>query len=84
MTSTCTMGVDSALVCCLVWSSFLFFSSFPSFYYFNRKYRSVTKVAFTLGQNTPRKMVVFKMKKTIFNYQVAKSTLRNTLCVNAP
>ena len=34
----------------------------------------VLKVAFTLGQNMPRKMVVFKMKKTFFIYQIAKST----------
>ena len=32
------------------------------------------KVAFTLGQNTPRKMVVFQMKKIFFIYQIAKST----------
>ena len=33
----------------------------------------ITKVAFTLGQNTPCKMVVYLMKKNIF-YQIAKST----------
>ena len=32
------------------------------------------KVAFTLGQNTPRKMVVFLMKKIFFINQIAKST----------
>ena len=32
------------------------------------------KVAFTLGQNTPRKMVVFLMKKRFFINQIAKST----------
>ena len=35
---------------------------------------SMVKVAFTLGQNTPRKMVVFFNKKIFFIYQIAKST----------
>ena len=34
----------------------------------------LVKVAFTLGQNTPRKMVILLMKKTFFIYQIAKST----------
>ena len=33
-----------------------------------------SKVAFTLGQNTPRKMVVLFTEKNIFIYQMAKST----------
>ena len=33
-----------------------------------------SQVAFTLGQNTPRKMVVLLVKKIFFIYQIAKST----------
>ena len=46
-----------------------------------------TKVAFTLGQNTPRKMVVLLVKKTFFIFQIAKSTAyyaaQYTLCERA-
>ena len=34
----------------------------------------IRKVAFTLGQNTPRKMVGFLLKKHFFIYQIAKFT----------
>ena len=36
--------------------------------------KEMLEVAFTLGQNTPQKMVVFLLKKTFFIYQIAKST----------
>ena len=39
-----------------------------------RGLKTKAKVAFTLGQNTPRKMVVLLRKKTFFIYQIAKST----------
>ena len=41
------------------------------------------KVAFTLGQNPPRKMAILLVKKTFFIYQMAKSTAYYALCERA-